>query len=112
MLTAAKGVYEDRRYRSAVDCSRTIWVLATNAIDEKIMEFCNQHSSVIFDEKDHVLRPRLIKDLSRIIKDEFKEKFSVGNSQLCSADYTNTIYSASYHRPYLSVSPLSPILAR
>lgn len=71
------GEYEDRRHRTMVNCSRTIWVLATNAIDEKIMKFCEAHKSVIFNDENHSERPSLIKKLSKVIKQEFKEQFKV-----------------------------------
>ena len=71
------GEYEDRRHRTMVNCSRTIWVIATNAIDDKIMKFCEAHKSVIFNDEDHSERPPLIKKLSKVIKQEFKEQFKV-----------------------------------
>ncbi|KAK0658512.1 P-loop containing nucleoside triphosphate hydrolase protein [Cercophora samala] len=57
------GEYEDRRNRARIDCSRTIWVLATNGLDATIQTFC-QLNPAILGEND-AERFRLAKELSR-----------------------------------------------
>lgn len=71
------GVYEDRRNRATVDCSKTIWVLATNAFDESIHEYYGEHEEVLSVDEDHPDKPKLIKKLSKLIKDESIEQFGV-----------------------------------
>ncbi len=71
------GEYEDRRHRTKVDCSQTIWVLATNAIDEPIMAFCEKHKTSLLNGQDHTDRPMLVKKLAKVIKKAFKEQFKV-----------------------------------
>ncbi|KIW95997.1 uncharacterized protein Z519_03063 [Cladophialophora bantiana CBS 173.52] len=60
-----------------VDCSRMVWVLATNAIDTRIITFCEEQKAILLTDHDHVDRPVLIKKLSRVIKKEFKQQVRV-----------------------------------
>ncbi|KAK4134667.1 P-loop containing nucleoside triphosphate hydrolase protein [Trichocladium antarcticum] len=43
------GHYRNRRTLEAVDCSKTIWILATNAFDATIQQFCAKHQDALFD---------------------------------------------------------------
>ncbi|KAI0478437.1 P-loop containing nucleoside triphosphate hydrolase protein [Xylariaceae sp. FL0804] len=60
-----EGKYRDRRKQnsSAVDCSRTIWILATNRFDQMIHEFCTTHVNTLpklsKPEQDRVIDPLL-----------------------------------------------------
>jgi hypothetical protein len=70
------GEYQDRRDRSKVNCSKTIWILATNALDEKIKMFCDRNEEMITGEE--AMKEMLAKQLSRELKKGFLEKFGVG----------------------------------
>ncbi|KAH6876437.1 P-loop containing nucleoside triphosphate hydrolase protein [Thelonectria olida] len=65
LLPFGNGEYEDRRNREKVDCSKTIWILATNALDDTILEFYEQNEPK-FDgdeaEKDQAVK-QLLKEL-------------------------------------------------
>ncbi|KAH8684359.1 P-loop containing nucleoside triphosphate hydrolase protein, partial [Tricladium varicosporioides] len=69
-----KGEYEDRRNLTRIDCSKTIWILATNQLDGRITEFCKKNSK-IFDEDDLETRDDLIDELKEQMKDGFVEHF-------------------------------------
>lgn len=63
-LTASVGRYLDRRRRKSIDCSKIIWILASNALDPVITDFYKNNSTnspiadpcVIEDQ----LQPRLL----------------------------------------------------
>ncbi|KAF2403751.1 P-loop containing nucleoside triphosphate hydrolase protein [Trichodelitschia bisporula] len=69
------GEYEDRRNRTNVDCSKIIWILATNALDPTIKKFCEHNSAAIFDDTKPLAQEEALKRLASAIKDDFKEKF-------------------------------------
>jgi hypothetical protein len=69
-----------------VNCSKTIWVLATNAFDRIIHEFCNKHGDDLFDDRaskeaDKEIR-RLGRQLSRKIQKESLGVFGVSEIAL------------------------------
>ncbi|KAH0561971.1 hypothetical protein GP486_003322 [Trichoglossum hirsutum] len=72
------GEYQDRRHLTKIDCSKTIWILATNALDAIIQNFCKLHHKLLFlddDQGDHCEKLRLIKQLSKELKEDFLSKF-------------------------------------
>ncbi|OCK84463.1 P-loop containing nucleoside triphosphate hydrolase protein [Lepidopterella palustris CBS 459.81] len=67
--------YQDRRHLTTVDCSKTLWILATNALDPTIKEFCRRNEKAIFFDEDPSQMSKLMKSLEKQLKTEFKEKF-------------------------------------
>jgi hypothetical protein len=65
------GEYQDRRSQDKINCSRTIWILATNAHDPIIQEFSATNNNVLFVDADEAEKDRLMKQLSKKIKDDF-----------------------------------------
>ncbi|KAF2146737.1 uncharacterized protein K452DRAFT_323839 [Aplosporella prunicola CBS 121167] len=43
LLVCGSGAYYDRRNNTRVDCSKTLWILATNLGDKEIERFYNEH---------------------------------------------------------------------
>jgi ATP-dependent Clp protease ATP-binding subunit ClpA len=79
MTLTFKGEYQDRRNLKTVDCSKTIWIIATNALDEKIENFCKRNPK-IFEEDDQEEREGLLESLNEAMKEEFKGQFKVSNT--------------------------------
>lgn len=77
-----------------VDCSQTIFVLATNAMDRDIQDFCNDKEAILSDDGE--LRDKAAKELSKIIKNGFRSKF--GASVQCS--FNQTPRSQEKSRPF------------
>lgn len=73
LLPFDNGEYQDRRDRSKVNCSKTIWILATNALDEKIKTFCDRNEDIIRGEE--TTKEMLARQLSRELKKGFLDKF-------------------------------------
>ncbi|KAK4155853.1 P-loop containing nucleoside triphosphate hydrolase protein [Chaetomidium leptoderma] len=44
------GEYRNRRTFEVVNCTKTIWVLATNAFDQTIHEFCDNNRAALFGD--------------------------------------------------------------
>lgn len=59
-----------------VNCKSTIWILATNALDKHIIDFCERNQAV-FDEDNKPQREDLLEELTLEMKDEFISVFSV-----------------------------------
>jgi hypothetical protein len=59
-----------------VDCSKTIWILATNALDKTIVDYCKAHPA-ISEEDDRPKREGLLEQLTESMKDEFLSIFKV-----------------------------------
>lgn len=74
---AVLGEYQDRRHLTKIDCSKTIWILATNALDTIIQDFCKVHHKPIFEDDDPVEKNRLMKHLSKDLKEGFLSQFDV-----------------------------------
>ncbi|KAK3377599.1 ATPase, aaa-2 [Podospora didyma] len=75
-----KGEYQDRRHLTTVDCSKTIWILATNALDPIIHEFCQRHGPALFSDDDYDVDSTsshdvLIKELCKKLKANFLDRF-------------------------------------
>lgn len=79
-LTPDTGECEDRRNRSKVDCSQVIFILATNALDQDIQNFCQQNAD-IFSEQDQQ-RQKLAKELSKILRQGFLQRFGVSKTHI------------------------------
>jgi ATP-dependent Clp protease ATP-binding subunit ClpA len=71
-----EGKYVDRRNREAVDCSKTIWIIATNALDRKIVDFCEKNPGVLTND-DQDKHARLMTDLEKTLKKQLKHTFGV-----------------------------------
>jgi hypothetical protein len=50
--------------------------MATNALDQDIMQFCEKNEGV-FDQDEPFKRELLLEDLTETMKDKFKELFKV-----------------------------------
>ena len=59
------------------DCSKTLWILATNALDPIIKDFCKMHKKIVIDQTESPEMPRLMKLLGNKLKDGFKDWFKV-----------------------------------
>jgi len=66
-----------------VECSQTIWVIATNAVDEMILDYCECHSE-IFHAEDQIQQNNLVAELSIRMKKQLKTEFGASghSSQL------------------------------
>jgi ATP-dependent Clp protease ATP-binding subunit ClpA len=71
------GEYQDRRNLAKIDCSKTIWILATNALDTTIQGFCASNHTELFVNDDESQKMQLMKRLSKEIKQDFLSKFDV-----------------------------------
>ncbi|KAI2634775.1 P-loop containing nucleoside triphosphate hydrolase protein [Hypomontagnella submonticulosa] len=76
LLPFQDGRYEDRRNGSIIDCSKTIWILATNKLDDSIHAFCQANEQGIFQSEDEDAQDRLVTKLCRQLRKEFIEEFS------------------------------------
>lgn len=65
------GEYQDRRSQDKINCSRTIWILATNAHDPIIQDFSANNNRVLFVDDDESEKERVLKQLSKQIKQDF-----------------------------------------
>lgn len=59
-----------------VNCAKTIWILATNALDKTIMGFCDRDQA-IFDEDNPTKRENLLEELTTAMREEFISVFKV-----------------------------------
>ena len=98
MSIRVTGKCTDRRTRQPVDCSKTIWILATNALDDTILDFCDMYRDETHDTSDQVRHAELMADLSSRLKKQLKSTFGV--SELSS-------YGASRHLLNKLQNPLS-----
>jgi ATP-dependent Clp protease ATP-binding subunit ClpB len=66
------GEYTDRRFNRAIDCSKTIWVIATNVGSDRITGYYTKHLEKLSEEKRDKadMRP-LQAELKRIYRNEF-----------------------------------------
>ncbi|KAJ1323915.1 ATP-dependent Clp protease ATP-binding subunit ClpC [Microdochium nivale] len=65
LITFEKGDYQDRRNSRMVNCLKTIFIIATNALDEVVVDFCGQKKhQAILDENDTPIKRRLGDKLS------------------------------------------------
>ncbi|OAA57584.1 ATPase, aaa-2 [Niveomyces insectorum RCEF 264] len=81
LLPFDNGEYQDRRTLATVDCSRTIWILATNALDGTILGFCEDHPTILRQndgnegDVDEATGQHLIKTLSGRLRGAFLDRF-------------------------------------
>ena len=76
-LRHIKGKYTDRRNRQPVDCSKTIWIMATNALDNLILNFCEVHQDQVHQTDDSHRHTELMAELSAKLKSKLKSIFGV-----------------------------------
>ena len=78
-LTFSPGEYQDRRKSNdnKVDCSQTIWILATNALDPTISAFCQQNEQAIFHNDDETKKEELMKALAKELRADSLNCFGV-----------------------------------
>lgn len=70
------GEYEDRRSGNMVDCSKVIWVLATNAVDSTILRFCEENQEVLHPTyREEAEKRNQLKNLCQTIQSAFKDRF-------------------------------------
>lgn len=69
------GEYEDRRTKDIVDCSKTIWILATNAFDDTIHAFCKVKQEALFQLKDQTAVQKHVRSLCRMFRTEAISRF-------------------------------------
>ncbi|KAJ6098845.1 hypothetical protein N7467_000380 [Penicillium canescens] len=74
LVPFSEGRYSDRRNRQDVDSSQTIWIFATNAADEIILDFFEIHKYELMED-DHVRRSELTFNLTSSIKKQLKSTF-------------------------------------
>lgn len=72
-----EGKYTDRRDRQQVDCSKTIWIMATNALDDLILDFCEVHQDQVHQTDDSHRHAELMAELSAKLKSKLKSVFGV-----------------------------------
>lgn len=79
MIFLSEGICLDLRKEllTPVDCTKTIWIMATNAFDETIHAFCNKHEKVLFSDEPGREGQKLVQTLSRSIQKESVTKFGV-----------------------------------
>lgn len=70
LLTILLGEYEDRKAKSIVDCSKAIWILATNAFDDTIHEFCKDNHTALFQSAGQIGSEKLVKGLCKTLRTE------------------------------------------
>ncbi|KAH8896376.1 P-loop containing nucleoside triphosphate hydrolase protein [Thozetella sp. PMI_491] len=70
-----EGRFVDRRTREPMDCSQTIWVIATNAVDGIILDFCESRKPEIFDTDDTVQHGLLMDELTANMRKQLKSEF-------------------------------------
>lgn len=61
--------------KGVVDCSRTIWILATNAFDDTIHDFCKSKQEALFQSTDQDAIQRHVSGLCKSLRDESISKF-------------------------------------
>lgn len=106
------GEYQDRRHLTKIDCSKAIWILATNALDTTIQDFCASNHTELFVNDDESQKMQLMKRLSKEIKEDFLSKFDVSVPPQSPANHANTFSTVPYHRPHLSLHSIPTLLTR
>jgi hypothetical protein len=91
------GEYQDRRNLDKINCSKTIWILATNAHDAIIQDFSTANSRLLSSGEDENELKRLLKQLSHKIREDFRTHHGVSLPLLSKVD-TERMFSNSYFR--------------
>lgn len=64
-----EGRYKDRITRkSDIDCSKVIWILATNAFDTVIHDFCNTNATALYSAENRNEKRRLVEQLCKTLE--------------------------------------------
>lgn len=72
------GEYRDRRDLRPIDCSKTIWILATNAFDKTIQAFYETNRAVFNGDPTTKISAKSIRELGRkLSKEIMKESMTV-----------------------------------
>ncbi|CAG8959797.1 hypothetical protein HYFRA_00001705 [Hymenoscyphus fraxineus] len=71
LLPFENGEYQDRRALTRINCSKTIWILATNAHDSIIKDFWTDNGSIFSLDDEEPKKQPLLKQLSKNIKTDF-----------------------------------------
>ncbi|RYP77670.1 hypothetical protein DL771_001038 [Monosporascus sp. 5C6A] len=71
LLPFQDGRYEDHRNGKLIDSSKSIWILATNKLDDSIHSFCGTHRQVLFESEDEEAQDKLVGKLCRQLRKEF-----------------------------------------
>ncbi|KAK7402960.1 hypothetical protein QQX98_011270 [Neonectria punicea] len=74
LLPFDNSEYQNRRDHGKVDCSNTIWILATNALNDEILDFCEENEAIFGEDDEEKLQ--LTKKLSRELRDALLRYFS------------------------------------
>ena len=74
-----------------VECSKTIWILATNAVDDTILSFCAEHRGIIFNDDREFKKLYLIEQWSKQIKEEFLNELDVSVLSSITNAYMGTV---------------------
>jgi hypothetical protein len=74
-----------------VDCSKTIWILATNAVDDTILSFCAEHRDITFNDDRESEKLYLIVQWSKQIKGEFLDILDVSVLASITIAYMGTV---------------------
>ncbi|OTB16989.1 hypothetical protein K445DRAFT_57856 [Daldinia sp. EC12] len=75
LLPFQSGRYEDRRNGKIIDCSKTIWIIATNQLDNHIHEYCKANEQALFYSEDQDVQDKLVEKLCRQLRTEFTGHF-------------------------------------
>ncbi|KAJ4400290.1 hypothetical protein N0V85_005798 [Neurospora sp. IMI 360204] len=70
-----EGITRNHKSLEWIDCSKTIWILATNAFDHIIHNFCKKHDKILFADEPGREGQKLITKLSKMIQKESISKF-------------------------------------
>ncbi|KAI1328361.1 P-loop containing nucleoside triphosphate hydrolase protein [Xylariaceae sp. FL0255] len=75
LIPFENGIYTDRRNHKPVDIKRYIWILATNAFDDTILEFCKKSRTQLSESNNLRDQQNLLEDLQNRLRDRCKDKF-------------------------------------
>lgn len=73
LLPFDNGEYRDRRTGDRINCSNTIWIMATNALDDTILDFYDHNDAIAGENADE--RARLLRKLCQQLQEGFLQKF-------------------------------------
>lgn len=81
------GLFRDYRTHIQIDCSRTIWILATNLVDSFVIEFHDRVLQGKSPSANGAVTRADYADLERSIRDTFKHRLGVSKSIRTVAKY-------------------------
>ncbi|UKZ66600.1 uncharacterized protein TrAtP1_007771 [Trichoderma atroviride] len=87
LLPFDNGEYRDRRNGEKIDCSKTIWILATNALDNTILDFCKHNEAITGDDGNE--KTRQMRKLSQQLRESFLQQFDAYRHLLLAAYQTS-----------------------